>query len=346
MTFTLPDHWVWDFWLARDGDTHHMMFLQAPMSLGDPDLRHRNASVGYATSDDLRSWTVHGTVLEPSGGQAPDATATWTGSIVEVAGAWRMFYTGSRFLRDGEITNVETVLAASSTDLAIWTKDAAVVVSADARWYETLEAGTWHEEAWRDPWVFADPDGDGWHMLVTARAREDAPHGDVRESDGARGNGGMRESDVVRESGAARDRGVIGHAWSPDLHHWEVRPPLSAPGAGFAHLEVPQVVEVEGRWVLLFSCDSAHLTGAREGSTGGIWAVALDDPRGPYPVERATLVTEESLYSGRVAEDVDGRPVMLAFENTTADGTFVGTLSDPLRLRWDGDRLEAVGATR
>jgi len=318
MTFTLPDHWVWDFWLARDGDTHHMMFLQAPMSLGDPDLRHRNASVGYATSDDLRSWTVHGTVLEPSGGDAPDATATWTGSIVRADADWRMFYTGSRFLREGEITNVETVLAAASADLSEWAKDPDVVVAADARWYETLDAGTWHEEAWRDPWVFADPDGDGWHMLVTARSRE----------------------------GRGRDRGVIGHAWSADLHRWEVRPPLSTPGAGFAHLEVPQVVRVEGRWVLVFSCDSAHLAGGREGRTGGIWAVALDDPRGPYPVERATLVTGESLYSGRIAEDADGRAVMLAFENISSDGSFLGTLCDPLPLRWNGDRLEAAGEDR
>ncbi|MEZ3158525.1 glycosyl hydrolase family 32 [Microbacterium sp. BWR-S6Y] len=319
MTFTLPDHWVWDFWLARDGDTHHMMFLQAPTSLGDPDLRHRNASVGYATSDDLRSWTVHGTVLEPSGGDAPDATATWTGSIVGADADWRMFYTGSRFLRDGEITNVETVLAASSGDLATWVKDPEVVVAADPRWYETLLDGTWHEEAWRDPWVFADPDGDGWHMLVTARARD----------------------------GIERDRGVIGHAWSADLRRWEVRPPLSAPGAGFAHLEVPQVVRIEGRWALIFSCDATHLAGDRAGRAGGIWAVALDDPRGPYPVERATLVADERLYSGRVvADDADGRAVMLAFENVTTDGAFVGTLSDPLPLHWDGDRLAVAEVVR
>ena len=35
-------------------------------------------------------------------------------------------------------------------------------------------------------------------------------------------------------------RGVIGHAWSPDLVSWEVRAPLSEPGE-FGHLEVPQV---------------------------------------------------------------------------------------------------------
>ncbi len=162
-----------------------------------------------------------------------------------------MFYTGSRFLEPGRITNVETVLAATSGDLTEWVKDPGVVVAADPRWYETLAAGTWHEEAWRDPWVFADPDGDGWHMLVTARAVD----------------------------GPGRDRGVVGHAWSPDLVRWEVRPPRSTPGTGFAHLEVPQVVEVDGRWALVFSCDSAHLAGHREGERGGIWAVALDDPR-------------------------------------------------------------------
>ena len=37
-----------------------------------------------------------------------------------------------------------------------------------------------------------DPDGDGWHMLITARAA----HGPVD------------------------DRGVVGHAWSADLRTW------------------------------------------------------------------------------------------------------------------------------
>ncbi|GAB3148066.1 hypothetical protein GCM10027058_08090 [Microbacterium neimengense] len=311
MTFMLPDHWVWDFWFARDGDTHHMYYLQAPTSLGDPDLRHRNATIGHATSADLRTWTVHGTVLKPSGGAASDATATWTGSVVRDAEIWRMFYTGSRFLDPAAHTNVETVLAASASEPGTWTKDASVVVAADPRWYETLGDGTWHEQAWRDPWVFADPAGDGWHMLVTARALGD---GD-------------------------RDAGVIGHARSDDLLRWEVGPPLSIPGAGFAHLEVPQLVLIDGRWALIFSCDSAHLAGARTGARGGIWAVALDDPLGPYPVDRAVLVASEKLYSGRITQDAAGRDVMLAFENVGTDGVFVGALSDPLPVRWENDRL-------
>ena len=30
MTFTLDSHWVWDFWLADDGDLFHMYYLHAP----------------------------------------------------------------------------------------------------------------------------------------------------------------------------------------------------------------------------------------------------------------------------------------------------------------------------
>ena len=74
--------------------------------------------------------------------------------------------------------------------------------------------------------MFADPAGDGWHMLITARANE----GDVD------------------------NRGVIGHAVSRDLETWDVRPPLSRPGAGFGHREVLQTAVMDDRTVLLFSC--------------------------------------------------------------------------------------------
>ncbi len=57
MAFALPGHWVWDSWTAVDGDTTHLFYLHAPTALGDPDLRHRNAAVGHATSTDLVTWT-------------------------------------------------------------------------------------------------------------------------------------------------------------------------------------------------------------------------------------------------------------------------------------------------
>ena len=170
-----------------------------------------NATVGHATSTDLREWTELGTVLTPGGGDAADATATWTGSIVRADdGLWRMFYTGSTFLREDATTNVEAITAAVSEDLDTWHKDARVEVRADGRWYETLGTSDWPEEAWRDPWVYRE--GDLWHMLITGRA----------------------------DDGELLDRGVVAHATSADLVAWDVQPPLTAPGAGFAQLEVLQ----------------------------------------------------------------------------------------------------------
>ena len=310
MTFTLDAQWVWDFWLADDGELFHMYYLHAPKSLGDQHLRHRNARVGHATSTDLTSWNDLGVVLEPGGPGDFDETATWTGSVLQGPdGLWRMFYTGSRFLSPDSSANIETVGVATSADLHHWRKASGPITVADARWYEKLGDSSWPEEAWRDPWVYADPDGDGWHMLVTARAN----------------------------AGDESDRGVIGHATSADLETWTVGPALSSVGAGFKHLEVPQVIAIGGRTLLLFSCDSAALAGSRAGEVGGIWAVEAPSPLGPFAVEDAELVVDERLYSGRLIRDRRGLLVLLAFENSTTDGDFVGALTDPIPVQWDAD---------
>lgn len=236
---------MWDFWLADDGTTFHMYYLHAPKSLGDPALRHRNARIGHATSQDLSTWESHGVVLQPDDPDAFDATSTWTGSVVQGPdGLWRMFYTGARFY---ETHNIEAIGVATSADLHTWTKQPDVVIEADRRWYEKYGDSSWPEEAWRDPWVFADPVGDGWHMLITARVN----------------------------TGDVDDRGVIGHAVSPDLETWEVRPPLSAPGAGFGHLEVPQTGVAGERSVLLFSCGVDTLAARKTKDSGEAGSGAL-----------------------------------------------------------------------
>ena len=309
MTFSLPDHWVWDFWLADDGSDYHLFYLHAAKSLGDPDLRHRNARFGHATSRDLRSWTDHGPIFTPGAEGEFDETATWTGSVMRGPdGLWRMFYTGSYF-PDRSSANIETIGVATSPDLFTWTKAPGPLTRADPRWYETLGTSAWPEEAWRDPWVFADSAGDGWHMLVTARANH----------------------------GSLDDRGVVGHATSMDLETWIVREPLSDVGAGFAHLEVPQVVDVDGHSLLLFSCDSPKLSMARRegGQRGGVWVVEAEDSAGPYPIENATLLAGESLYAGRLVRDRTGAWVMLAFDMSDAAGEFVGAVSDPQPVRFD-----------
>jgi beta-fructofuranosidase len=322
MTFSLRDHWVWDFWTAVDGDTVHLFYLRAPKSLIDPDLRHRNAAIGHATSTDYIDWTDHGVVLEHGGPGDPDESATWTGSVFrDPTGLWRMFYTGSRFLSSTAGTNVETVLMATSVDLRNWVKIPEEELVATAPWYETLTDATWREEAWRDPWIVPDPSGAGWHMLITARAR-DIPSGADPD-----------------------DRGVIGHAVSSDLISWTAVAPLSAPGAGFAHLEVPQLATIDGREVLLFSCDTSHLAGIRAESPGGIWILALEDGTlfdgGLLDMADAQLLVGDELYAGRIVQTSDGA-ALLGFENAGIDGEFIGRLSDPRPVRWTENGLSTA----
>ena len=114
---------------------------------------------------------------------------------------WRMFYTAintrGHELRDQRIGVVE------SDDLTTWERVAtAEALGVDTRWYASLPEDDTASETWRDPFVVRDEAGDGWHMLLAARAR-----------------------------GATRlDDGVIAHAWSPDLVHWEARAPVCEPG--------------------------------------------------------------------------------------------------------------------
>ena len=92
MAFELEDRWVWDFWIAKDRKTYHLFFLQAPRSLGNSELRHSNASVGHATSTDLKEWTEVGTALEPGFSGEWDDVAIWTGCVINHEKRWWMFY--------------------------------------------------------------------------------------------------------------------------------------------------------------------------------------------------------------------------------------------------------------
>lgn len=305
MAFARPDHWVWDFWLADDGERFHLYYLHAPKSLGNPDLRHRNARIGHATSTDLRTWTDHGRIFDAGPEGSYDATATWTGSVVRGPdGLWRLFYTGSRFLSPDSNANIETIGVATSPDLFTWTKAEGPILVADPALYETLGTSSWPEEAFRDPWVFFDARDGLWHMLITARAK----------------------------TGTEPDRGIVGHATSPDLATWTAGSALSEPNSGFAHLEVFQVIEIGGQNHLVFCCDTPKLVGPRQGQKGGIWSLPVGAMPGPVDPRQARLLVPEALYAGRVALDRQGRPWLLAFHNVTEAGDFVGGISDPIPL--------------
>ena len=312
--FDLPDCWVWDFWTAEDPgatDGHHLFFLKAPRLLGDPDLRHFHASVGHAVSADLTRWTRVADAIDPQPAPAFDDRATWTGCVVkDEAGGWLMFSTG---ISSSDPGLVQRVGVSTSPDLMTWTRSPYALLEADERWY-ARRRGEDLDEHWRDPWVICDDTG-LWHMYLTAQAPE--------------GIG----------------PGVVGHATSPDLCTWEVQPPLSSPTGRFDQLEVISLHQVEGRWVLLFSCMHPEMPGSDPGS-GGVWSVPVEGPGSPVDIDRAVRVTTERLYVGKLVSTRDGKARFLAFENRRDDPAFVGGIINPCRVTWNdaGTGLRLVDA--
>jgi beta-fructofuranosidase len=313
----LPASWVWDFWIADDGDRYHLFFLKASRALLDPDRRHWRATVGHATSTDLTTWTEQADALIPDDSTAVDDLATWTGSVVrEDGGTWRMFYTAVDRAGGGLVQRISSVV---SDDLFTWHREAdRQVLEPDARWYETAESRQWPDQAWRDPWVYRE--NDTWHMLITARANR----------------------------GPADDRGVIGYATSPDLLRWTVQPPLSRPGAGFGQVEVLQTATVDGAPVGLFSCLGSELSRERRAvdPMGGVWAFPVDSPTGPFRVEDAYRLTDERLYVGRLVQDRAGQWHLLAFRNFDEDGGWIGEITDPQPVQVVDGRLSVAEVSR
>lgn len=312
MTLRLADHWVWDSWLAEDGPDYHLFFLRASRALHDPCRRHLRASIGHAISTDLRSWTLLPDALVHADTPAWDDLATWTGSVVRSPdGSWRLFYTG---LSHAEHGLVQRIGVAVSDDLLTWRRSDGLLLEADPRWYEKLDLDAWFEEVWRDPFVFADPDGEGWHMIITARAPRD------------RGTAG----------------GVIGHARSDDLVNWEVRPPLSEP-VGFGHLEVPQVYMVDDQPVLVFSCWPAQTDhGKVAGAAGGVFVVPGETLLGPWAINAATPLNHPSLYAARLVRDpLSGQWAVIGFRDVE-DGRFIGAIVDPIPVVLEAGQARIV----
>jgi beta-fructofuranosidase len=235
-----------------------------------------------------------------------------------------MFYTA--ISNAGHHIFDQRVGAAVSDDLHSWKRvSEQPTLMVDGRWYKTLHLdpppqleGTSGpdlatvSETWRDPLVLADPYGDGWHMLITARA-----------------------------VGAGRnDDGVIAHAWSQDLLTWEVGAPLCRPGAGFGQLEVLQNKRIDGRDVLVFTCHPQEMTAERRAASGNFctWSLPSPGPLGPWDVGGARPFTADpDLFAAPLVQRRDGSWVILGFRNLERLGEDGFAIYEPIPVALDAD---------
>jgi beta-fructofuranosidase len=280
------DEWIWDSWVADDGERYHLFFLKAPRALEDPALRHAAARIGHASSVDLVEWEVHPDALGPRSERGFDDLALWTGSVARGDdGVWRMYYTAIN--REGRDLRDQRIGLAESDDLMTWRRVAdEPLVEPDPCWYRMLGDGSGASETWRDPFVFrdadADADGAGWHMLITAR-------------------------DPTAER---RFDGVLAHARSTDMRTWELAPPLTE-AAGFGQLEVSQVRQIDGQWLLVFTCHPDEQGEPRPFCT---WYVLGDSALGPWDVTQAKPFEDEpDLFAAPLIQRRDGSWAFVGF---------------------------------
>jgi beta-fructofuranosidase len=195
---------------------------------------------GHASSADLARWRAEPVALTPTPG-GPDAAGCWSGCVVDDAGAATAVYTG---LADDDSMSATVCLAtATDGDLHHWEKRA-----------DPVAAPPPGLAGYRDPFVF--------HV-------------------------GARRYAVVGAGYAGRadhEGGVVLLYGCDDLTDWTYLGPLldaDHPGvAGLAEAEIwecPNLVEVDGRWVLVLSLvtgDSltrvAYLVGALESAGDGL----------------------------------------------------------------------------
>ncbi len=223
-----------------------------------------------------------------------------------------MFYTAINFRGLG--VRSQKIGLAESDDLLTWRRVGdKPLLEADPRWYMTLglEDDPRASETWRDPFVFRDPDGNGWHMYICARIP-----------------GAPRLND-----------GVIAHARSQDLVNWELGPPLSEP-AGFGQIEGAQPRIIDGRPVLAFTChwqEQMPETIERWGEQC-TWSIPGDSLTGPWDISRARpFKAEPDLFAAPLVQDPDDNWVFVGFVNLEPKGIYSFDIIDPIPVELDAE---------
>ena len=255
---------------------------------------------GHATSPRLVGWTDHGVALSPD----DTDTGVWSGGIaVDSAGA-TLVYTS---IGDGDWADGAISIASGSADWTTWTRDPRnPVVAGPPAGCDTV--------AFRDPYVWRD--ADRWNMVVGT---------------GIRGAGG-----------------ALALYSAPDVASWTFNGLIDVTGARPADAgvftgdlwECPQLFELDGSWVLMFSAwDDRHVLHDVVYAVGSFDGRRLDVRRwgqfghGPSPYATTTFV------------DATGERVAMSWLRERPDvevDAFAGAHSLPVHLAVVGDRLVAT----
>ena len=299
----LAEAWIWDSWIADDGDRYHLFFLRP---------RARSATRACATQPRRSATRPRATWSTGSPrrrararGGGWDDLALWTGSVARGDdGVWRMYYTRSleraRPRRTDQRLGLRGVRRPDD-----WRRVGdGPLLAPDPRWYRTLDDDRALSETWRDPFVYPRP-------AATA---------------------GTCSSPRATRTRRGCSDGVLGPRPQPRPRAWELGPPVSEP-AGFGQIEVPQVASSTGSTSSSSpatrrsrapsrsppSARSQHLVCARR-LAHGPWDIASARP----------FTAEPNLFAAPLVRQRDGSWALVGFRNQEPEGILSFDILDPI----------------
>jgi len=309
-----------DSWFIKVRKDYHAFYLQAPPSEIPGERRSRRKTIGHAISKDLTNWNELPVALGPGRDDDWDNLSPWTGSIIEKDGTYFMPYTGVN--SDPDKIWIQKIGMATSDDLITWKKykNNPILKAKDPYYIDNKKNILGVVGAWRDPFIFKDPDSDNYYMTISARLK-----GKQREYNGCVA--------IVKSQ--------------KDLFHWKILPPILAPGF-YDEMETTQVIFHAGKVYLFFSTharnykpDFARYSG---GAFGGLHCYFSNNLFGQYkPVNGngVVLANEDEIYDVRLILNKDNDFFGIGWLKTK-EGRYVGKMSAPLKLRIDEDRIFKV----
>jgi levansucrase len=352
--------WVWDTWPMTALDTKpvsykgwHVIFsLTAPRDVPFGD-RHWWARIGYFFSRDGKSWEYGGNLFP---GDVAFGSREWAGSAVLTGTQLNVFYTasGGDDAPPGESQNPLQRLAHASGQIradedGVWFtgfRNQRIIAEPEGEMYQTLDQSRAGPiiYAFRDPFVFRDPEDDQIYMVFEGNTGGTAG----THTCGARELGPVPPGHVVPPDSRFFTGNIgLARATQANLRRWELLPPLLSANCTNQQTERPHFVIQDGRYYLFtISHMFTFAPGLEPRGPDGLYGFLGDSLRSNYkPLNASGLVLGNPAEAPvqQYSEYVMPNWLVESFIDTVEPGTiFGGTLAPTLRLEVEGRRTFLV----
>lgn len=346
--------WIWDTWPLTNLSTNVITYrgwsvifsLTAPRTVGFND-RHSIARIGYFYSRDARSW-IYGGPLFPQGTGL--GIRQWAGStILREGNEIQVFYTASGHdnapppAPDDVLQRLATTTGRiHADDRGVWftgLRTHSIVAQADGVLYQTLEqsAGGPIIYAFRDPFVFRNPDDDRTYLLFEGNTAGRLGTYVCQQRD----LGPLPPGHVVPPDSRLYTGNIgLAEATSSNLRNFRLLPPVLSANCVNQQLERPHLVFHDG---LVYLFTISHKFTFAPGLTGpdGVYGFVGPSIRSDYqPINGSALVLGNPVEQPNQQYSHYVMPNLLveSFIDTlqTPDGPLSGgTLAPTLRLAID-----------